>query len=188
MFVLNELKKSVKFLEDVAKELEKINNITDIDAYELKAQKVVFNLQMQANQVAGELVPKIMNRRAELQQGNAQVVLANIRALKAELAQKVKEKEDANSDNDTISDAADSGSAKLEGKLPASGQPEHTREEHTDQLVKDGNPGSTDEEQVPVQDLPQKETEVKEKNDRDSDRQLESNPGDRKPKSSKKTR
>lgn len=89
MFVLGELKKSIKFLEDMASELEKIDNITDIDAYELRAQKVVFNLQMQANQVAGELVPKIMNRRAELQTANAQSALERIRAKRQELQEKI---------------------------------------------------------------------------------------------------
>lgn len=161
MFVLNELKKSVVILDEMAKSLDNIDNLTDLDRFEPELQSVVFNLQMQANQVAGELVPQVTKRRQDLQQGNVQAVLASIRALKEELSERVKEKEDVNSDNDIISDIADSGSTELESELPASGQPGYTKGEHAEQTVKDGNPDPTDAKQVPVQDLSQKETEVK---------------------------
>lgn len=188
MKVLDCLKESVKLLEKAAKEIDTIDNITDLDVLEPRIQKTVFNLQMQANQVAGELVPRIRAKRTELQNGSAREMLANIRVLKEELSKKVKEKEDVNNDNGTISNIADSRSTELENKLPAPGQPGHTGEEHMDQSGKDGDPDPTDEEQVPVQDLPQKETEVREKDDGDGNRQLESNAGDRKSKSSKKAK
>lgn len=97
MFVVNELKKSIQALEEANDKVKKIDNITNLDAYESATQKIVFNLQMQANQVAGELVPLIMNRRTELQKANLERIVA--RAKQAHENTTKKEVEDGGDSN-----------------------------------------------------------------------------------------
>lgn len=75
MVVLEELKKSIKLLEQAAKDLDKIDTLGELDAYEPKTQKIVFNLQMQANQVAGELAPAVATKRTELRNSSAKNAL-----------------------------------------------------------------------------------------------------------------
>lgn len=66
MIVLEELKKSVKEFEDIVKATDKVTTIAEFDELELKAQKIVFELQMKANQVAAEYAPALMDKRTEL--------------------------------------------------------------------------------------------------------------------------
>lgn len=217
MFVLNELRKSVKFLEDVTKELEKIDNITDIDAYELKAQKIVFNLQMQANQVAGELVPFIMNRRTELQTANARDIIEKLRKKRQEIQEKISH--DTNASSVPNVDGAEESTKVKEEVIEEQENvvPTNTHSSPTDNPIDftstelesdpegvpgaDGKTGKSVQEPVPdVPELALPENDVqmpvreevreeeKVEDGRDSNRQRKPNTGNRKSKSSKKTK
>lgn len=113
MFVLNELKKSVKELELVSKQLDKLDDISDLDEFEIKAQKLVFNLQMQANQVAGELAPAIMKKRTEVQQNAAHNTAMRVKEIVAAARAKAgdskpKVEDDGNNNRQHESNAGDS--------------------------------------------------------------------------------
>lgn len=117
MFVLGELEKSVKALKEVADKLKAIDTIIELDTYEVSTQKLVFNLQMQANQVAGELVPLMSAKRIELQNGNAQRALERVRAAQNKVAQTVKPKvEDDGNSNRQQQSKAGNGKSKSSSK------------------------------------------------------------------------
>lgn len=146
MFVLSELKKSIKTLEKIVKEVNKIDNITDIDAYETEAQKVVFNLQMQANQVAGELVPLIKDKRTSLQYSCANDALARIRAAQEEVQETIQNSEK----NEVVEEASAEPEPepeqpkveeKVEEKVEDGGDSNRQRESNT----RNSKPKSTEE-------------------------------------------
>lgn len=160
MFVLEELKKSIKDFEAVVKEINKTKSLVEFDNLETKAQKIVFELQMKANQIAGEVVPMMTNKRADLRNANAANVMAKVRKAQERATKVVKSK-----DLEKISKTVES-----EPEVTAPVEEEKV-EETTDNLPKDSENLSKN---------------VEEKEDGDSNRQPEPNAGDSEPKLAEK--
>lgn len=91
MFVYDALQESLKKFQKAAKDFESVDNITELDVLETDTQKLVFELQMQANQVAGELSHAFSNKRIKLQNANAADVMARLRQRQQEALAKVAE-------------------------------------------------------------------------------------------------
>ena len=177
MYVLSELKKSVDNFDKLSKELDKIDNFNDLDAYETKLQKVVFNLQMQANQVAGEIAPLIAKKRTSIHTTGTNDLMERVRAIKAAR----KEKENATTNNiDSIGDKPDSTSEELENGAPTTAG----NQEHMDGDIPTERPESD----LPVQELPKEENNEEVKDGGNDNRQSKSDSGNSKPKSSKKAK
>lgn len=199
MVVLNELKKSIKLLEQATKDLGKISTFGELDEYEIKTQKIVFNLQMQANQVAGELVPVIAAKRTNMRNDSAKNALERIKAVQEKVIASIQEteqkeeavlevKEEDVSTNDNISapvDSSDTSSDKLENTAAedkTSGDESTPTEPKPDDSVQD----IKQTEKVDSKEIKAKEPKVEDGGN--SDRQSESNAGDSKPKSAEKTK
>ena len=112
MLVLDELKKSVKALDAAVKELDKIQTIPEFDIYEMKVQKIVFELQMKANQVAGEFVPSIRNKRIELQNANASIVMDRVRKAQELAKARLESEQKENNGDDNRQPEPDTGDSK----------------------------------------------------------------------------
>lgn len=199
MFVINALKESIKALEQSAKDFDHLDNLSDLDALESKTQKIVFNLQMQANQVAGELAPAFMNRRAELQNANAAELLRRIRERQEKVKDNIiKENKDATSidgdsadtiGNSSIENLSSNKQSTMGSEVVLAQDVVRSVEEQNDESKLPMSEGETADHKDKESKNPDSEnSEEKIKDVRDSNRQRKPNSGNSKSKSPKEAK
>lgn len=119
MEALKALKQSIKNLESLSKKVQSLELPSEVDELEVSAQEIVFRLQMQANQVAGELGPGFSKKRIELQQNAAARALKRLAGLRAKNNEVIPKKETAIKDpnsGDSKPESAEEKPVELEIK------------------------------------------------------------------------
>lgn len=100
MYVANELAKSVTEFIEMCNNLDKIDSVAELDLFEVKLQKLVFKLQMQANQVAGKIAPIIIEKRHSLNNSTAVYVRNRL----AQIRERIKQQEEQDALSNNIDD------------------------------------------------------------------------------------